>query len=49
MVDRVDKSSECPNCGEDRVDWLGWQEDGETVECDACKHKYDPLNKMEVE
>jgi len=43
MEDSVDKSSECPNCGEDRVDYLVWQDD-EIVQCTACKHTYNPLN-----
>jgi len=35
--DRV--SLGCPNCGEDRVDWLVWQ-DHENVLCTACGHVY---------
>jgi len=35
---------ECPGCGEDRVDWLVWQDsaEGEYVECASCGAWYDP-------
>jgi len=34
----------CPCCGEDRVDWLVWQEstEGQYVECASCGAWYDP-------
>jgi len=32
----------CPECGEDRIDVLVWQEDGERVRCDTCGEVYKP-------
>jgi hypothetical protein len=31
--------SECPDCGENRIDWLIWLDD-ETVECQSCGMMY---------
>jgi len=38
--DKVPSGCGCPKCGEDRVDWLLLDEDGETVECQVCGMKY---------
>ena len=40
--DRVAPDAVCPNCHEERVDWLVWDEDGETVTCWRCGATYDP-------
>ncbi len=32
----------CPRCGERRVDWLVWDDDGEQVTCSTCGQVYDP-------
>ena len=32
----------CPGCGENRVDWLAWDEDGTVVTCTTCGASYDP-------
>ena len=29
----------CPSCGEDRVDYLEWEDD-ETVKCTTCGRSY---------
>ena len=44
-VDTVGDSHKCPNCGENRVDELVWQDDpaiGEYVWCASCGEEYDP-------
>jgi len=38
---RVPKRAGCPNCSEDRMDWLVWLPD-ETVHCQTCGYQYDP-------
>ena len=38
----VGEGSECPNCGEDRMDYLTWDEDGEIVTCYTCGTEYVP-------
>ena len=38
----VARGSACPNCFEDRVDWLVWNDDGETVTCASCDMVYNP-------
>ena len=40
--DRVAQGSACPNCFEDRVDWLVWTDGGETVICASCGIAYNP-------
>ena len=40
--DLTDQGSACPNCFEDRVDWLTWGNDGETVTCASCGAVYNP-------
>lgn len=41
LVDeRVPAKWGCPACGETRMDWLGWGEDGETVTCATCRAEY---------
>ena len=32
----------CPDCGEDRIDWLAWDDDGEYVTCASCSCVYVP-------
>ena len=35
----------CPECGEDRIDWLVWNnsaDDDETVTCQSCQTVYVP-------
>ena len=38
----VEVGQECPNCGEERMDWLVWDDDGELVTCETCGHSYVP-------
>ena len=44
--DRVlNQEDACPECGEDRVDWLVWNnstDDDETVTCQSCQMVYVP-------
>ena len=40
--DRAAQGSACPNCFEGRVDWLVWNDDGETVTCASCGTIYHP-------
>ena len=45
FVDEPEVVSEqygCPDCGERRIDFLVWQDDEETVECQSCGHRYQP-------
>ena len=35
----------CPACGEDRMEYLTWIEDGELVECQSCGVIYDPTGR----
>lgn len=39
--DVVPMGAECPECGENRVDWLEWL-DEERVECTVCGTIYQP-------
>ena len=36
-----DESDACPNCHEDRIDWLTWDDD-EKVTCASCETVYVP-------
>ena len=38
----VPEGDACPGCGENRVDWLVWTDDGDHVECATCGAWYDP-------
>lgn len=38
--DEVPRGCGCPNCGEQRIDWLAINEDGETVTCNTCGRRY---------
>ena len=38
--DEVLRGCGCPNCGEQRIDWLAIDEDGETVTCSTCGRHY---------
>jgi len=38
----VPEADACPTCGERRMDWLGWDDDGEYVTCATCGAKYAP-------
>ena len=38
----VAEGAACPNCGEDRMDYLTWDEDGESVTCYTCGFQYVP-------
>ena len=40
--DLVPPGCECPQCHEARVDLLVWVDD-ETVECQTCKTRYQPV------
>jgi len=39
--DRVPEGGAC-ECGEDRVDYLVWDDDCEIVTCTTCGHSYEP-------
>ncbi len=41
--DLVEQALGCPRCGERRVDWLVWDDDGEQVTCQTCGQVYDPM------
>ena len=38
----IELGQECPNCGEERMDKLEWDEDGTEVTCLTCGTKYVP-------
>ena len=38
----VTQDNACPGCGENRLDWLAWDEDGTVVTCATCGASYDP-------
>jgi hypothetical protein len=40
--DGVQEGDACPNCFETRIDWLVWNDDGETVTCATCSAVYNP-------
>ena len=40
-AERVLEGAEC-ECGEDRVDYLVWDDDCEVVTCTTCGHSYVP-------
>lgn len=40
--DIVPTGAECPECGENRVDWLVWDDDCEIVTCTTCGAEYVP-------
>jgi rubredoxin len=39
----------CPQCGEERIDFLAWDEDGVIVTCQSCGNEYDPMTPKELE
>ena len=47
--DLVSEGAACPQCDEDRVDWLVWQnsDEGEYVKCASCGEWYDPNEEVE--
>lgn len=36
------RGAECPTCGENRIDYLAWDDDGEVITCTNCGTKYVP-------
>ena len=44
----VDDGDECQECGECRMDYLVWMEDGETVKCSTCGHEYNPSEAQDA-
>jgi len=38
----VSEEQSCPDCYEDRADWLTWDKDGEHVTCASCGRVYTP-------
>ena len=42
--DVVGSCMACPKCGENRVDWLVWQD--ELVTCATCGTVYDPAEEL---
>ena len=45
--DTVPSETCCPKCGERRIDWLIWVEEGERVECRNYLHVYQPYTPRE--
>ena len=41
MIERVDRKFACPDCDENKVDYLVWIDD-RVVECSSCGCKYEP-------
>ena len=41
-AETVSPDNACPGCGENRLDWLAWDEDGTVVTCATCGASYDP-------
>ena len=41
-ADLAHKSCSCPSCGERRMDYLQWTQDGDFVICASCDTCYDP-------
>lgn len=39
---RVARADACPQCDEDRQDWLVWIGDGTEVHCESCGTSYTP-------
>ncbi len=42
--DTVGIALACPYCHENRVDWLVWQDDHKSVECQSCHATYEPID-----
>ena len=38
-VETVVEGEECPHCGENRMDWLIWNDAGE-IKCQSCESAY---------
>lgn len=38
----VSEADACPECGENRMDWLPWDEAGDYVKCASCSYTYRP-------
>ena len=36
----VPEYCQCPECGEDRMDWLTWSDAGDELECQTCSAVY---------
>jgi hypothetical protein len=47
--DTVLPEDACPKCGEDRIDYLVWDDDGTFVTCTTCKAVYVPAVPMTQE
>ena len=45
LDDEVIEGSQCPACGERRVDYLVWQKDQKHVKCTTCGKRYTPPAK----
>ena len=45
LDDEVTEGSQCPACGERRVDCLAWQKDGVHVKCTTCGKRYTPARR----
>ena len=41
-AETVPTEYQCPTCGENRIDWLVWDEETETVVCATCQTRYVP-------
>ena len=42
----VQDGCECPACGENRIDFLIWNDHLDTVKCASCNHEYDPSHLL---
>lgn len=40
--EQVQPGNECPKCGEKRMDFLVWDDDGTKVKCSTCSATYTP-------
>ncbi len=44
-ADKCPDECRCPHCGENRQDWLVWDEN-EWLHCATCGHVYDPTDPL---
>jgi hypothetical protein len=45
--ERCPDGSQCPQCGENRIDYLWWDKEGIQVTCDTCGCVYEPDKRPE--
>lgn len=42
----IAEAMRCPSCGENEIDKVVWDKDGERVECQTCGAWYDPEERV---